>query len=122
MFEKVKAKRIVANTLNDVKLFINELPKYDVFLAGGIDDLLISSLFIAFLDYYAYINKRSNFGDLIVNSFLERVEFVDLYRGLIVDTHKEYHQIVKECVQLDNSANGLYRGYLKISRYIGKSF
>ena len=120
MFEKIKAKRIVAKTLNDVKLFIDELPKHDVFLTGGVDELLISSLFIAFLDYYAYINKRSEFGDLIVNSFLERVEFAELYRGLIVDTHKEYHRIVKECVKLDDSPNGLSKGYLEISQYIGK--
>ena len=119
MFEKLKAKRLVTNTLNDTRYFINELPKHDVFLAGGIDDLLIASLFIAFSDYYAYIHKRSDFGDLVVKTFLKRVEFVDLYHGLLIDTHKDYHQIVKKCVQSDNSADGLYKGYLEISRYIG---
>lgn len=120
MFEKLKAKRIVKKTLIDVQSFINELPKHNVYLAWGIDDLLISSLFIAFLDFYSYLNKRSEFGDLIINAFLEQVEFGELYRGLLIDTHKEYHQIVKECMKLDNSPDGLYKGYLEISRYISE--
>lgn len=120
MFEKLKAKRIVQKTLNDVRWLIDELPKHDVFLLGGIDDFLISSFFVAFLDFYACAHKRSEFGKLVVNSFLEKVEFVELYRGLISDAEKEYQQIIKECLQSDNSPNGLYKGYVEISRHISE--
>ena len=120
MFERMKAKRIVENTISDVKRFVNELPNHDVFLPGGIDEMLISSLFIAFADYYAYIHKHSDLGDMLVTSFLKKVEFPELYRNLLVDTHKDYHQIVKKCVEEDNSADGLSKGYVEISHYIGE--
>lgn len=119
MFEKLKAKRIVKNTLTDARCFMNELPKHDIYLSGGFDDLLIASFFIAFCDFYAYIHKRIDLGDLIVKAFLEKVKFVDLTHSLLIDTHKDYHQIIKDCLQLDSSPDGLYKGYLAISRYIG---
>lgn len=120
MFEKFKAKRVVEHTLYDVEKFINGLPEYEVYLAGGIDTALVASLFIAFCDFYAYSINQSTFGNLVVENFLGRVQFIDLYRGLIIDTHKDYYNIIKENLTQNNTPEGLSNGYIAISQYIGK--
>lgn len=121
MFEKSRAKKVVSNALSDANHFFKQAPSMDVYLQGGVTVELLGSLFIAFCDFYLFLKKNPSFGDLVVDTFLDNVQFKDLTRGLIVDAHKEYHKIVQECIRQNNSPEGLAQGYREIAKYIGET-
>ena len=124
MFVCKKSKNLTMRTISDVESMKNDLNRLGYYYPNGVSDEMVECLYIALDDCFAFLENNSDIGDQIIDFYINKIRnfgsLKQMYRGLIVDLHKEYYRFIQEAFNQNKTSKAVAEGYEQINRFIAE--